>query len=206
MLLVFLFKEKAKIVSKIYVTSDTHFLHKNICGPTLSSWKEGYRNFDSLESMEDCLVDGINSHVQREDTLIHNGDVCMGQANIHWPRIRERINCRNIILCLGNHDDKITKNKLEYTFSAVYSHYEFRYKGILVVCNHYPLTIWNEVGRGAIMLYGHVHGNYVAEGRSMDVGVDTNNYIPYSLDEILEKMTERKIVIRDHHNEKTSYH
>ncbi len=189
----------------IYITSDTHFQHTNICGPKLSKWNTGYRNFDSLESMEDYIVDKFNTKVGKDDILIHNGDVCMGQANIHWPRIRQRINCRNIILCLGNHDDKITKNRLEHTFSSVQQRYEFRYKGTLIVCEHYPITIWNEIGRGAIMLYGHVHGNFVAEGKSMDVGVDTNDCTPYHIDEIMERMQDRKIVIRDHHTEKTSY-
>jgi len=192
----------------IYVTSDTHFQHVNICGPKLTKWDKGYRNFDSLESMEDYIVDKLNSKVGKEDTLIHDGDVCMGQARLHWPRIRQRINCRNIILCLGNHDDKLEKcpDLLRETFVSVHQRYEFRYKGTLIVCHHYPMTVWNEIGRGAIMLYGHVHGSYIADGKSMDVGVDTNDFTPYSLDEILERMSDRPIVERDHHTAKTSYH
>jgi hypothetical protein len=38
----------------------------------------------------------------------------------------------------------------------------------------------------------------------MDVGVDTNNYYPYHLDEILDIMKNVKSEIVDHHNEFTT--
>lgn len=45
-----------------------------------------------------------------------------------------------------------------------------------------------------------------AEGKSMDIGVDTNDFTPYSIDEIMELMVDRPIVQRDHHGSETSYH
>jgi len=41
-------------------------------------------------------------------------------------------------------------------------------------------------------------------GKSMDVGVDTNNLYPYHLDEIIEIMKNIKPEIIDHHNEHTN--
>jgi len=37
-------------------------------------------------------------------------------------------------------------------------------------------------------LFGHEHGMMPPHGLSFDVGVDTNNYMPYSLEDIARKM------------------
>jgi calcineurin-like phosphoesterase family protein len=57
-------------------------------------------------------------------------------------------------------------------------------------------------------LHGHVHlppHLKIHEGRAMDVGVDGNNLLPYSLNEILAIMKDRPVrhlvLPKDHHNE-----
>ena len=35
----------------IWFTSDTHFGHTNIAGPSISVWKDGYRNFNSVQDV-----------------------------------------------------------------------------------------------------------------------------------------------------------
>jgi len=37
-------------------------------------------------------------------------------------------------------------------------------------------------------LYGHSHGRLKPIGKQMDVGVDTHNFYPYSVKEIVEEM------------------
>jgi len=48
------------------------------------------------------------------------------------------------------------------------------------------MRVWHQSGRGAWQLYGHSHGKLPpAEGSpSMDAGVDTNAFRPYSLVEL----------------------
>ena len=64
----------------------------------------------------------------------------------------------------------------------------------IVLC-HYAMRVWHHSGRGAWQLYGHSHGKLPsAEGsRSMDVGVDTNDFRPYSFDEIRAKLPAQSI-------------
>lgn len=193
-------------MSNTYITSDTHFGHLNICGPTLSNWKSGFRNFSSLDEMENVIVDNINMVVGKDDTLIHVGDVFMGQVEKHAERIRKRINCQKIQLVYGNHDKKIRKSKeLQSLFSSCQDYLELYHNGNFAVIQHYPLSIWNKNGSGSVMLYGHCHGSYQNDGRSIDVGVDCWNFKPIQLDFAISEAMKRPIVVKDHHGEETSY-
>jgi calcineurin-like phosphoesterase family protein len=71
--------------------------------------------------------------------------------------------------------------------------------------SHYAHRVWNGSHKGVIHLYGHSHGSIPDYGKSMDVGVDTNNLKPYSLDEILTIMKKRDIEFPDHHDVKTNW-
>lgn len=100
----------------IFVTSDTHFSHTNLCRGT-SKWTSvnssnpnGTRDFDTIGEMNDAIVNAINSRVGEDDILYHLGDWSFGG----WKNIyefRKRINCKNIHLILGNHDEHIWKDK-----------------------------------------------------------------------------------------------
>ena len=39
----------------LWFTSDTHYSHKNICRG-VSNWDSGYRDFDSLDEMNDAII------------------------------------------------------------------------------------------------------------------------------------------------------
>ena len=54
---------------------------------------------------------------------------------------------------------------------------------------HAPLRQWH--------LFGHSHGSPV--GRSMDVGVDTNNLFPYSFQTIKVLLEDKPIFNADYH-------
>lgn len=65
------------------------------------------------------------------------------------------------------------------------------------VLSHYPLEQWEDMDRGSIHLHGHCHGNINnceinTKYRRMDVGMDWKEFRPYSIEEILEIMKERK--------------
>lgn len=96
-------------MSQIYFTSDTHFAHNNIAGKNTSRWNEGYRDYSSLEEMNQDLVKAINQTVGANDTLYHLGDWSFGGAENIW-RFRKQILCKNIHLILGNHDHHIEEN------------------------------------------------------------------------------------------------
>ncbi len=193
----------------VYAISDTHFNHMSICGPKLTKWDKGYRNFESLEQMEDTIVNNLNSVVREQDTLIHVGDVIMGHKPAeHLPRIMQRINCNEIHLVYGNHDDRIRENvELQGLFTSVQEYLEVDYAGQFFCIMHYPMGSWNKIGKGAINLHGHSHGTYTRTyGKQKDIGVDTNGFYPYHLSNIIAEMAWKPVESPDHHSSKTSYH
>jgi len=177
----------------IFFTADTHYHHSNIVGPSISKWKNGYRNFDSIESMDETLVNHFNERVSKDDTLFHLGDFAWGDRNVEW--FRSRINCQNIYLILGNHDKEIRRRaKLQSLFTKVYEFgTEILVENTRFVLCHYALRTWHGWSQGSIHLYGHSHGNLPSVGRSMDIGVDTNDFYPYRHDEIMLKLISTKI-------------
>ena len=206
---------------QIFFTSDTHYSHANICSATTNwSVNEGYaRKFDSLEDMNQRLVDNINNMVGEDDILIHLGDFRFGGFD-KIEEFRSQINCKNIHLVLGNHDHHIERNKegVQRLFSSVqhYINLDLRrpinkattekYK---FVCMHFPIASWDSMNRGVIHLHGHVHlppHLRVADGKAMDVGVDGNGLEPISLDEVLSIMKDREVkklaLPKDHHEKR----
>ena len=57
-------------MGKTFFFSDPHYGHANICGG-VSMWtdKSGCRNFNTLEEMNDSIVNAINSKVGVDDEL-----------------------------------------------------------------------------------------------------------------------------------------
>jgi len=102
---------------KIWITSDTHYNHSNICSAT-TIWKKdeiaddhlGVRKFDNLGHMNSEITNQINNNVGVDDTLFHLGDWSFGGIDSTFE-FRRRINCKNVHLILGNHDHHIRNNR-----------------------------------------------------------------------------------------------
>jgi calcineurin-like phosphoesterase family protein len=67
------------------------------------------------------------------------------------------------------------------------------------------LASWHGLNKGVIHLHGHVHlsnKNKWGNGKKLDVGMDGNNYQPYSITEIVHMMDKRVVgsdITNDHH-------
>lgn len=186
---------------RVWFTSDSHYNHGNICTAT-SKWddKSKTRNFESLQEMNDELVECINSQVGKDDYLFHLGDFAFGGPEF-VEEFRRRIKCKNVHLILGNHDWRFNKNEgninrffnsiHEYLFLTVFDVDDIKHR--FVLC-HYPIASWNGMCHGVIHLHGHLHlppHLRLHETRAMDVGVEGNNYYPLSMEEVLELMQDR---------------
>lgn len=189
-------------MTEIHTTSDTHFLHEAIV--KLSS-----RPFDDYEHMEDTLITNWNNKVQPGDLVVHVGDFALTWNKKCYDkvdRLLKRLN-GNKILVTGNHDrDAVTRSKY---WSKVTPYYEMKIDmgGVhkqRVCFFHYSQRVWNQMHRGAWMLYGHSHGNLPQpDGWTMDVGVDANNYTPLSLREDVKSFMDSRPMTagEDHHKE-----
>lgn len=205
--------KKIKTTGKVFITSDTHFGHKNICRG-VTNWRtkdgevpvESTRDFQTIEQMNERLIDGINHFVGQDDTLIMLGDVSFGGFD-NIGTFLERLVCHNIHLVLGNHDHHIENNRdfVKERFLSVQHYMEININDRNFVLCHYPLQSWHGMSKGVIHLHGHVHlpeNRKFGNGKKMDVGVDGNGMDPYSIDEIIKIMDKRPVAFEmngDHH-------
>jgi calcineurin-like phosphoesterase family protein len=193
----------------VWITSDTHYNHKNICRGT-TSWDvlDGVRNFSTLEEMNNTIVSSINKCVKENDILIHLGDFSFGGFQ-SISEFYNQLNCKNIHYILGNHDTHIETNRenIQSLFKSV-SYYEtLKYCGYTFKLFHYPIQSWDGLGNGVIHLHGHTHlpnERKFGNGRKMDVGMDGHiEFRPYNLkNEIIPLLSQRDIssdLINDHH-------
>lgn len=187
-------------MSTIHFTSDTHFGHKNIV-LGVTNWPDeskerSCRKFETINEMDELLLEHINSKVKSTDTLYHLGDWSFGDFE-NILTYRKRINCRNVHLILGNHDHHIERNRagIRGAFSSVTHYLEVSFNKHHIIMSHYPFQSWNRGHHGSWMLHGHCHGNLPLDAMNRkihDVGVDTHqNFSPYSFDEMIEIMTLR---------------
>jgi calcineurin-like phosphoesterase family protein len=201
---------------KVWITSDTHYGHKNICRG-VTSWRlpdgsipiNKTRDFDTIEEMNEAIVDGINSVVGQDDVLIHLGDFSFGGFE-NIQKFRDRIICKEIHLILGNHDTHIENNKggVQELFTSVNHYTRLLYKNKTFVLFHFPISSWDSLNKGHIHLHGHVHlpiNLRFGKGKKMDVGMDGHpTFGVYGMDDIIQIMDKREIasdMLFDHHTD-----
>ena len=199
---------------KVWVISDTHYGHKNICrGVTAWRLPDGSiplsqtRDFKTIEQMNESIVNNINSVVGQDDVLIHLGDWSFGGFE-NVKIFRDRIVCQEIHLILGNHDHHIENNRgdCQELFASVNHYTKLMYKFGTFVLMHYPMASWDGLNKGHVHLHGHVHlptNLRFGKGKKMDVGIDGNpNFGVYDMDDIVRMIIKREIVsdmLFDHH-------
>lgn len=186
-----------KLSSKenIWICSDPHYHHKNMCRG-VSSWsKESHtRDFNNLDEMNNILVKNINNNVKSEDYLFCLGDWSFGGID-KIKEFRDKINCKRINLILGNHDKYIYGKSDE--FISVNNYLEVEIDDSKFVLSHYPMASWNGLRKGWMHLFGHCHllpSQKLREGKSMDVGFDGHiEFRPYHITEVISILKDQPI-------------
>lgn len=189
-----------------WFTGDTHFDHRNIithCNRPFSRGKE----------MNEALIQRWNERVKDGDRVYHLGDFCMSRDPRRWHNFIWQLNGK-IHLIRGNHDNEKTLRKVEQQFETMQKLVWIRDYAFIKVQDsnakggsrgvalfHYAMRIWNKSHYGSFHLYGHSHGNLPEDpvARSMDIGVDTNDFYPYSYEEVKKKLLSKAGHIVDHH-------
>lgn len=131
--------------------------------------------------MDETLIANHNEIVTSEDITIHAGDFAWTNSIAEAYNIVKKLNGKHILL-RGSHD-RWMKGK-DFHHEIWEKRIDDRY---IVVC-HYAMRTWARSHFNSVHLFGHTHGKLEGMGRSMDIGVDTNNFYPYSLDKIIEIM------------------
>jgi calcineurin-like phosphoesterase family protein len=179
-----------------FFTADEHYGHRNVI-------KYCNRPFRHVDEMDQALIDRHNEVVGSKDTVVHVGDFSM----IHNRRLVEnayikRLNGSHIFI-RGSHDYWLDQDPIEIDTGQVRDIWEkgmsLAGKNYHIVACHYAMRAWPKSHYGSWQIYGHSHGKLPGMGKQMDVGVDTNNFYPYSLKQIIEMMRLQPEVISEHH-------
>lgn len=191
---------------KIWLTSDTHYFHRNVI-------KYCNRPFVSVEEMNQALIDNWNSLVQPDDLVYHLGDFAFCGIE-RAKNILSQLNGTKICI-RGNHDQSPERMK-KMGFSAVYEKMELEIEGISLILSHFPYAptereklihrlknfwkFWRKKkymdlrymdlrpkNEGKWLIHGHSHNppERRLRKRMIDVGVDANHYHPIALEEIM---------------------
>jgi len=166
--------------SRIFFSSDTHFSHANII-------RYCNRPFSSITEMDDAIIGNWNSIVRSDDVVYHLGDFCWGDPRDYVGRLNGKI-----FLIAGSHD-KNCRNQANL-FQRV-----FQNGSLDTVINNQAMTlshcyyrVWEKSHYDAWNLYGHSHGTLPPIGKAWDVGVDNNNFMPLSFEQVEEIMSKRE--------------
>lgn len=180
---------------KVFFISDTHFYHINII-------KYCDRPFNDINEMNKAIITLWNETVPKDGIVFHLGDVCFGGKE-KWESMISQLN-GDIYLIRGNHDMKHPPQTL---FKGIYDQLMIMVEGDeeipeqKVFMHHFPFITWPEQSKNCWMLFGHIHQNdavhtdwlnRLSPGQ-LNVGVDNNNYCPFSFQEVKERITKNCI-------------
>lgn len=140
-----------------YYIADPHFFHGAL------NTKMDRRGFESVEAMNEHMLQQWNRKVRKNDEVVILGDLSWGKAE-ETNELLEQLNGR-LYLIQGNHD-RFLKNK-DYNagrFVWIKPYEELQDNKRKVILCHYPIMCYNgqyrvdENGNPKVyMLYGHVH-------------------------------------------------
>lgn len=181
-------------MSKIFVTSDWHFLHDREF-----VWK--VRGFDSVNAMNEAIIERHNAVIDPNDDVYVLGDLALGGGGDDVLKaaqsLIERLNGR-IHIVLGNHDSpkriemyQTCKNVVEICGYATMLHY----RGYHFYLSHFPTLTANldddkPLKARVISLCGHSHvTNRFADmdkGLVYHIELDAHDCYPILLDTAIE--------------------
>ena len=169
-------------MAKTFVISDTHFNHAGILEFKDYIGKP-VRGFDSIEQMNQCMLDNWNDTVGPKDTVIHCGDVLFGLDKVDWLTANFAKLPGKKRLVLGNHDNP---KHLAPFFKDIQMWIDMSDKGFLF--SHTPqhastLAESHRFGTGKVLnVHGHIHTNPSPEGPYKYVCVEQTNFTPVDIE------------------------
>ena len=169
----------------IWFTADEHYGHYNII-------KFCNRPFKDLHHMHMVLQTRFNNLVSPEDHTYHLGDFSLDTypKRVQTNYIQQLNGTHSFII--GSHDKWLKNTDAPYLIEKMFN-------GIYIALCHYAMLTWPRSHHGSLQLFAHSHGSLDNQlprpynrHSQKDIGVDTNKFYPYSLDEILNELKGEK--------------
>jgi calcineurin-like phosphoesterase family protein len=182
----------------VFLTSDTHFGHVNICNFTNYDGSP-VRPWDSVEEMDEEMVKRWNDTVGPKDKVYHLGDVVINRKSL---QILDRLNGDKVLI-KGNHDIFPLKDYVKY-FRDIRAYHVMN--GFIL--SHIPVHK-DSIARFGANIHGHTHGNRVRKLRGVNVKtgellysdvidpdyfcvcVEQTDYRPISFEDVLKKIKDQ---------------
>ena len=140
-----------------YYIADCHFFHEAL------NEKMDKRGFESVQAMNEYMIEKWNQKVRRNDEVVILGDFSWGNAE-ETNDLLDRLHGK-LYMIRGNHDYFLQKSDLRAErFVWIKSYAEMQDNQRKVILCHYPVMCYNGQYRldrkgnpRTYMLYGHVH-------------------------------------------------
>ena len=138
--------------------------------------------------MDNEIIKRFNSVVTQSDTVYDLGDFSFGNQHAYLSMLNG-----NIVRIKGSHDRDM-KQPFMLVIKPDGLLDEYGNQRSITLC-HYAMRSWPLSHYGSWQLYGHSHGKLESLGLSFDIGTDTNNFYPYSLEDVTKKMALLKPIV-----------
>ena len=163
-------------MSNIFLCSDHHFGHANILN-FFNSDGSHVRAFDSVEQMDETMVENHNRVVGSKDKVYFLGDVAFTKQTL---ATLARLNGEKVLI-KGNHDQEKLTEYQKYFKDVRGSH---QFSGLIFT--HIPVHV-DSLGRWGANIHGHLHTHQVMLGnkpdtRYLNVSMEQIAYTPISLE------------------------
>ncbi|WP_267643703.1 metallophosphoesterase [Haloarchaeobius amylolyticus] len=167
-----------------YLVSDLHLDHGNII-------EYCDRPFDSVEEMNETLVENWNTVVDPGDEVLFGGDLTISYDEgdlLHWL---EALN-GELVFLVGNHDGTVFDSLDGVGF---FEHYQFEYGGHRFYAVHDPVDAPPNVP--GWVLHGHHHNNWPdefpfvdPEERRVNFSVELLDYRPLAMETLVSYLAD----------------
>lgn len=162
----------------IWITTDTHFNHVKLI------------EYGRPKDFENKIKKWLLHYVEREDLLIHLGDVCIGNdaENNNW--FKNNLDCRTYLI-RGNHDSKSIEWYLRNGWDSCSDRLDLKMYGKRIAFTHIPIA-WD--GYFDINIHGHFHdtdgrrhGDFskILSGYNKLIALEYTKYQPLSLKKLI---------------------
>lgn len=164
----------------IFFCSDHHFGHSNIL-TFKNEDGSNVRTFESVEEMNNHIVERHNAVVRPNDKVYFLGDVAFSHRNLFYLGSMHG----EKVLIKGNHDT-CKLSQYEPYFKDVRAVHQM--KGLVMA--HIPIHP-DSLGRWGYQVHGHLHSNHVLDAkgkrdkRYFNVSMEVINFTPVSLEELM---------------------
>lgn len=166
----------------IWLISDTHFGHEGIL-----KFVDDHDNlirpgFDSLDHMNQRILDNISDNVKPGDILYHLGDVYFSSVRAESALKQFKSMPFKKRLILGNHDDAKDK-RLQEIFGKIVLWRIFKEHNVMLT--HVPIMP-DSFRKVEYNVHGHIHEKESFSMNHINVCVEKTNYMPVHIDDVMK--------------------